>query len=338
LSVALGVAAALALALLLVHRRVQGQPSGGAASPAGRTISCLGRIQPEDGIVCLGEPWMQSAPSAVVAELSVKEGDTVQKGQVIAVLDSRPLLEAAADAAAHRVELAGRRVLQVRSGAKGGELAAQRAQIAKLVSEVRFAEDEYQRFEQLARSGAVPKAQLDMKRVELEGARQMHRHSEEKLGSLSEVRAVDVKASIAELEIARADYDRARLELAHASVHSPIDGKVIRLVRHPGEKASAGCIAELAKLDPMFVLAEVNESDAEAVKVGQRATMTADAFSGVFEGAVEFIRPQIGRQAVFSSDPSSFADGRVMEVRIRLKDAAKAARYLNARVVVKIQP
>jgi len=338
LSVALGGVAALALAVLIFQHSVQGQPSGGAAPPSGRTVSCLGRIQPEDGIVCLAEPWMQSAPSGVIAELLVKEGDTVRQGQVIAVLDSRPLLEAAADAAAHHVELAGRRVGQVRSGAKGGELAAQRAQIAKLVSEVRFAEDEYHRTEQLARSGAVPRAQVDLKRVELEGARQMHRHSEEKLGSLAEVRSVDVKASIAELEIARAEYDRARLELSHASVRSPIDGKVLRLMGHPGEKASAGCIAELAKMDPMFVLAEVNESDAQAVKVGQRATMTADAFPGTFEGTVDFIRPQIGRQSVFSNDPSSFADNRVMEVRIRLQDASRASSFINARVVVQIHP
>jgi HlyD family secretion protein len=50
-----------------------------------RTISSLGRIEPEGGVVRLAGP---SGLGSVIMDLKVAEGDLVEKGQVIAVLDS----------------------------------------------------------------------------------------------------------------------------------------------------------------------------------------------------------------------------------------------------------
>jgi HlyD family secretion protein len=56
-----------------------------------RSISALGRLEPEDGIYRLAGP---SGIGSVISELRVDEGTAVKRGQVIAVLDTAPSLAA----------------------------------------------------------------------------------------------------------------------------------------------------------------------------------------------------------------------------------------------------
>ena len=73
------------------------------AQEAGRVISCLGRIEPAGGIVRLSGP---TALGAVIMDLKVKEGEWVEEGQVIAMLDSYPVRKAELDALKVELELA----------------------------------------------------------------------------------------------------------------------------------------------------------------------------------------------------------------------------------------
>jgi HlyD family secretion protein len=56
-----------------------------------RVISSLGRIEPAGGVTRLAGP---SGLGSVIMELKVQEGDRVEAGQVIAVLDSYPVRQA----------------------------------------------------------------------------------------------------------------------------------------------------------------------------------------------------------------------------------------------------
>ena len=60
----------------------------------GRAVSSLGRIEPKGGIIQVAGPSGGGAPSSVIKSLSVKEGEWVEKDQVIAYLDSYRLREA----------------------------------------------------------------------------------------------------------------------------------------------------------------------------------------------------------------------------------------------------
>jgi len=90
----LAVLAVLALSASGCH---DGPPTAGATPvvslgpPPERSITALGRLEPEDGILRVAAP---SGGPAVIAELRVDEGDTVERSDVIAVLDTVPLLEA----------------------------------------------------------------------------------------------------------------------------------------------------------------------------------------------------------------------------------------------------
>jgi len=77
--------------------------SAAPTAPAG--VSALGRLEPEDGVRRVAGP---SGAAAVIAELRVDDGDAVEAGQVLAVLDTAPMLRATTDRLAAELENARR--------------------------------------------------------------------------------------------------------------------------------------------------------------------------------------------------------------------------------------
>ena len=86
----------------------------------------------------------------------------------------------------------------------------------------------------------------------------------------------------------------------------------------------------------MAVEAEVYVSDVGRVAVGAPALVRGDGFSGELSGRVAEIVGQVGSNALYPSDPYSFADRRVVKVRIRLDEAARLCELSNTQVNVKI--
>src|SRR5215471_15208983 len=100
-------AAAAALAVTVCACRQAPGPSAAAPAPPASTsrIAGLGRIEPGDGVVRLATRSL-GGQTSIVAQVFVSEGGTVGKGQVVAELDSKRQLAAAASEAAAAVEVA----------------------------------------------------------------------------------------------------------------------------------------------------------------------------------------------------------------------------------------
>ena len=79
-----------------MHRRVLLLVTLGLLSNAvfADTITCLGRIEPMDGVRVISGPSNAGGASSVIVELKVEEGDWVEKDQLLAVLDDFFLHEA----------------------------------------------------------------------------------------------------------------------------------------------------------------------------------------------------------------------------------------------------
>ena len=93
--------------------------------PEIKTVTALGWLEPQGEIIKLSAP--QSNQGSRVDQLLVKEGDLVEGGQAIAILDSRDRLQAALEQAKTEVEVAVARLEQVQAGAKQGDIQAQKA-------------------------------------------------------------------------------------------------------------------------------------------------------------------------------------------------------------------
>ncbi len=340
---------------------------------APRAVGALGRIEPLVRVVRLA-PAAALEP-ARVEQLRVEEGERLQVGQVVAVLDNRERLEAALQVAGEKVQIAQARLAQVRAGAKAGEVAAQRAtiarlnaelageiqarraEIARLTAEWRFSLSERRRNALLSAEGAISASASDSRALAVDTARErlaeaeaafdQNRRSREAqireaqatLLRITEVRPVDVRLARAELDNALASARQARSELALAFVRTPKAGRVLKIHTRAGERVGERGIAEVGDTDRMAVVAEVYQSDISRVRVGQQATITGEGFTGELEGDVVRVGLSVSAQSVLASRPGADSDRKVVEVRVRLTPASsrRAAGLTNHQVEARIR-
>ena len=337
------IVAIIALGVFATVVALRFRPDGnGSSQPAmvntkPGAISCLGRIEPDFEVIKLSAPASLAGP-ALLAQLKIEEGEEIKSGRLIATLDNRDRLQRAWEAAKSRITVAEQRLAQVKAGPKPADLAAQRAEIARLQAELDQADREQRRAERLFQHGDTPAAEVDTKRAQRQTSEQALKQAEERLKSLAEVREVDVNYAQSEIAAAVAETRRAKAELDQAYIYSPVSGRVVKINTRAGEQIGPAGIAEIAKTDRMYAVAEVYETDIGRVKTGRQATITCDALSEKLIGKVERIGMRAIKNTVLNPNPASFSDARVVEVKILLDDPQKVAGLINARVTVSIEP
>lgn len=305
--------------------------------PETKAVACLGRIEPENGVIRVAAPYLFGRPS-LVKELRVKERDRVRAGQLLAILDGKDQLQAAVDQCRARVAVARSRLAQVKAGAKNADLSAQRAEVARLEASLENAESEYKRYAQLRKTDDVTVSDLNARQTAAISAQHLLAEAQAKLKSMSEVRPADTDLAEAELRAALADEEKARRDYESSLVYAPVAAQVVRIHAHAGESVDARGLLELAQTDHMYAVAEVYETDISKVRVGQNATISSDLLPHPLQGRVEHIGMRVTPSSVLPADPASFADGRVIEVKIRLDESRPVAGLINGKVTVVIHP
>lgn len=296
-------AGAAVIALALVGEGCTGASQAAtSAAPstaprAAGAISARGRIQPKHGVLKIAGP---SDFVSVVARLEVESGDYVRAGQTIAVMDTHGVREA-------RV----RRLAAL--------IAQREATVSLQEAELANARREFDRFERLVAEGVATAADRDAWSTRLAVAQ------------------AGVRQAQAELEATRAEARTAEAERDMAIVRAPVDAQVIWIHARPGERVGESGIAELARNREMYAVAEVYETDVTRVRVGQRARVRSPALSRELTGSVERVGLKIGKLDALGTDPAARTDARVVEVEIRLDDAAAAAALTGLEVDVVIE-
>ncbi|MDY6781761.1 MAG: ABC exporter membrane fusion protein [Cyanobacteriota bacterium] len=344
-----------------------------APAPEIQTTTALGRLEPQGETIALTAAT--STQESRIAQLLVAEGDRVEAGQVVAILENRDRARAALQKAEQQVRVARAKLAQVQAGAKTGELEAQRAEIARLEADrtaklagqraaiarleaqVENARVEFDRYEFLFQRGAVAASQRDANRLAYTTAQQQLQESRAELtriqttgqqqiesaratlDRIAEVRPVDVETAEAEIQSAIAAVSEAKVNLEQTAVRSPIAAQIVKIHTRPGEKISDEGIATLGQTQQMVAIAEVYQNDIAKIQIGQPATITATAISHTLQGTVERIGLQVEQQQVVNEDPTANIDAKVVEVRIRLDPASseKVAGLTNLQVAVEIQ-
>lgn len=341
--------------------------------PEIKTVTALGRIEPEGEII---EVSVSSAAEGNrIEELLVRQGDRIERGDVIAILD-RDRLAAALNQTREQVGVAEANLAKIKAGAKTGEIQAQEAAIARIQAEtannitaqqatvsrieaeLNNARTEYQRYEQLYRDGAISASEKDSKYLALATAKEQLaeaqanlsrlRSSRQKqideaeatLNKIAEVRPVDVAVAEAEVRQAQAAVKTAQAELDRAYVKSPQRGRVIKILTRPGEAVSNGeSVIKIGQTSQMYAVAEVYESDITKVRLEQPVTVTSNALSQQLTGTVESIGLEIERQQVVNTDPTANIDAKVVEVKVKLdkESSQRVAGLTNLLVNVQIE-
>jgi len=237
-----------------------------------------------------GRVSLSGQTTARLRRFLVEEGDLVKRGQLLAQLDSEEA-QAQLKLAEANLQTARSRLQQAEAG-----VIMQDTQIRSEISQTRAnldqAEANLQRIEGLHREGYTSQQQLDAASAEYAVAKAAHRAA---LSRLDEniVKARDVAAAKATVKQMEASWELARLQLDYTQIGSPLEGVVSEKLIEEGELVRVGTpIISLVDPKQLYVMATIDEYDAQKVRLGQRALVRVDAFPGeTLQGKIYQISP-----------------------------------------------
>ncbi|MGH7572266.1 MAG: efflux RND transporter periplasmic adaptor subunit [Gemmatimonadota bacterium] len=205
------------------------------------TVTASGTVEPQSSVN------ISATTSGEVVRIGVDEGQRVQEGDFLLQLDP----------------------VNVAASASGQAAAVQaaRADLAAAEAQLAYARQEYERMRELAQAELVPRAELEAAEAELRS------------------REAGVRAAQGRVQQAGATLTSARHDVSRVTFNSPIDGVVTKINVEEGEVALLGTMNQpgtilmtVADLGVMEATIDVDETDVVAVKIGQPATVTIDAF------------------------------------------------------------
>ncbi|MBD2459459.1 HlyD family efflux transporter periplasmic adaptor subunit [Oscillatoria sp. FACHB-1407] len=320
------------------------------------TIVALGRLTPNGEVIKLSVP---NAQDSRVNQILVEEGDWVEAGQVIAVLQGSDRRQRDLEEALKNVDYYQALLDRARAGeAKDAEIAAQQANIARLEAqlrtetlerqgaiasaeaELRQAQRNYERNQILYSEGATSLVDLDQAQEAYETAqanltqrqaqldntlqtlRQQITQEQGNLAQLREVRPVDIRVAQAELERARIAVEQRRADLEDTQVRVPVAGQILRINTRVGEQVNTQeGIVELGRTDAMFAIAEVYETEITRVRIGQSVTLVSEygGFAGEVRGTVDHIGLQVGARQLSSNSSDPTTDENTRVVEVKIR-------------------
>lgn len=248
--------------------------------------------------------------------LSVRAGDTVTVGQVLAQVDAREsqLLVRELNARAAGVDAERRRMLaerdlidqQTRSHleTQQSNAGAAQAAIAALDPQLELARSELARSESLFKKRVIPKQQLDQTRANAARIAGEHRAAtaeyQESISRLQEARAEQSRLKVIDEELEMLIHRRdelmaklaqQQLDLEDRVIRSPVDGVVDKTFVESGEFVRQGQRLIVVH-DPRTIWVEVNVKETQIARLspGNAVRITVDAYADVqFTGHVDSI-------------------------------------------------
>jgi len=202
-----------------------------------------------------------------VTEVRVQEGDRVEVGQVVALMDSREL----------KADLAG---AEARVAQAIADRAVAAAQIVEKRSLLRYADRELDRAVSLLKSGHATEERVDQRRADRDSLEAGLRAAEARLAA----------AERAE-EAARAEVEGVRAQLDETELKAPRPGRVQYRLTEPGEiLAAGGRVLTIADLTDVTMTIFLPTAEAGRLAIGSAARIVLNAAPEyVFPARISFV-------------------------------------------------
>jgi len=232
--------------------------------------------------------------SAPVQKFLVKRGSPVREGQLLAVLENRDLAAAAQDTKGAYDQA--QATYETTTGASlPEEIQKAEADAAQWQQALDAQEKVFQSRQQLFDQGALPRKELDQSRVDLTQARNQNAIAKQHLDKLLAIgKQQELKAAAGQLESAKGKYLGAQAQLGYSEIRSPINGVITDRPLYPGEMASAGTpLLTVMDLSSVIAKAHIPQSDAAALRVGDKGTLIAPGLNDPIAGTVTVVSPAL---------------------------------------------
>ena len=247
------------------------------------SVSANGKIQPEV------EVKISSDVSGEIVELYVKEGDQIQKGDLLCKIN--PLI----------YESTLNRMQAGLDGAKAG-LSNSKARLEQVKATFVNLEASYNRNKKLFEQNAISQSDFDAAKAAYDGAKA------DVKGAENNVEAADYNVKSTE-----ASLKEATENLAKTNIYSPVTGTVSKLNKEKGERVVGTAqmegteIMRLANLKEMEVNVDVNENDIVRVHNGDTSLIEVDAYlDRKFKGIVTEIANSANTTGVTAEQVTNF--------------------------------
>jgi HlyD family secretion protein len=249
--------------------------------------------------------------SGYLQAVTVRPGDEVRPGQVLALIDHGQLdaqvaqAEATLVAAQNAVQTAQAQVAAARAQRVSAEagLASARAAVVKAQAELADMQVTYNRAADLANQGAIAQQSLDDAKANvvsaqatLDATRAQVGQAEAQVDAARQQEAAaasQVKTAEAQVATQVAALDNTRVQLQYATIVAPYAGVVVSRQLDPGAYVTPGTstsILTIADLDHLDVVLNVGEPDMPLLHKGDPVKITVDAYPGrIFSGVVNRI-------------------------------------------------
>lgn len=249
--------------------------------------------------------YVSAASAGTIAEIAVKEGDVVAKGQVLFTLnaDQYRAVLAAAEA---RVAAAEAALQNLTTGSREDEIDVIRATLSKAEADLSLARETSARSGKLFAESLIPQSKYDQDRATLASAEANVRQLQAQL-KVAELPARDAQQWQAEanLAAAEADAEKARADFVDRTVVASQDGRVERLYYTAGETAGAGApVLSLLPADALKVKFYVGETERATLVLGQTVGVTCDGCADDLTARLSFFAsdPQFTPPVIYSRD------------------------------------
>lgn len=337
-----GIRRAAALAILLAVPLSSGCHHRGSIEGAKRTASAAAPNEALSGSVMapgIVEPWGDEVRVAAkeagwIAEILVREGQSVTAGDILARLDDGAQTAGVALAQADVAEA--RAVLErAQRGPTAEELAQARSEWAAATARAARAAADAGRLARLLEEGLAVRADAERAQREAEQESATAASLEARYqAAVRGTRIEDLRASQRRFEAAQARLQAAQEALSRRRVVSPMAGTVLWSRYRPGEIYAPGSQAlfVLGDLSRLQIRVDVDEIDAPRVALGAAASIRIDGSPEQARGRVVGLSPRMGRKNLLVETPTARNDVRIREV---LVEAAQGPALLpGARVWV----
>ena len=331
------------------------QPGGGTTSPIAlppeiempsqlaetllpSDVVGLARLMPRGDVAVVAAPY--GAGDARVAEILVSIGDRVARGDTLARLDNRQALDGAVLQAEANLAVREATLMQTRASIEASRAEAQ-ATLDQARASATEAAASLARTAELAARGVATTATLDAAQSRATEAAQAVARAEATLARFAAL-AIDAQPDVAvanrNVDAAKAELARARMDLGRAEVRAPIAGTILDIHVTPGQRPPAQGIMEMGDTGQMMAEVEIWQDRISAVGPGQPVEIVADALGQTLSGKVDRIGLTVGRQGLISDDAAANSDARVIRILVALDAASSvvAARFTNLEAVARI--
>jgi len=228
-----------------------------------------------------------------IREMRVQEGDRVERGQVLARLDSS-LLQLQVAVAAARREAQQQVLTRLLAGSRPEEIRQAQANLDAAKAKAHAAQLTYQRLNKLLPRKLASPEDVDDARAAADAAAGAQQAAEQALAlAVAGPRQEDIAQARAQLASLDAELALARQHLEDATLRAPADGVIRERILEPGDMVTPQTpVFTLALADPVWIRAYLPEPDLGRVAPGMQVSVTSDSFPGKrYRGWVGYISP-----------------------------------------------